>query len=660
MLAGLMWLQNRYSDIKSDNTAEFSSASSSVKPGLIAAGICSAWTWAATLLQSSAVAFRYGLSGSYWYSGGATVQVLLFSMNASALKQRAPGARTYLEVIRCRWGTLGHLTFLFFGLCTNLLVSAMLITGGSSSVSALTGMPIPAACCLIPVGVVIYVFIGGMRASLYADYVHTAVLYSIIISFMFVVYATSDQIGSPSRMWELLQEASARDPVPGNAGGSYLTMRSTSGLIFGIVNLCGNFSTVFLDQAYWQRAIASQPVTCVQGFLLGGSAWLAIPLAFASTLGLAARALQYSPTWPGYPNVLTENEIGSGLPAPAAAAALLGKVGGSVILVLIFLAVVSSAAAELVAVSNILTFDVYCVYINPKATDKQTLRFDHIMIAAYGLFMGVLGIIFWSIGISMGWLYLFMGVLLGGGVFPVALCVLSANANRLGCIAGAWSGLAMGVIAWLVTASSLNGGEISVATTSGDYPMLAGNLASIGTSAIISLSTTFLFPARFDFDITRAIGQAVEESEVKGSPSSTEGALEGEDDKEKAVGANSTNLKSATASINATEEPYDENKDPVKLRASFRLAMFSSIAASLVLIILVPLPLFGSSHIFPRGGFTAWIVVCFIWIAYGIVAVVLFPIFEYRASLLHLFQGIVDDISGKRRVGEVKKIDLAR
>lgn len=39
--------------------------------------------------------------------------------------------------------------------------------------------------------------------------------------------------------------------------------------------------------------------------------------AFASTLGLAARALQYSPTWPGYPNILTENEIGSGLPAPA-------------------------------------------------------------------------------------------------------------------------------------------------------------------------------------------------------------------------------------------------------------------------------------------------------------------------------------------------------
>jgi hypothetical protein len=32
-----------------------------------------------------------------------------------------------------------------------------------------------------------------------------------------------------------------------------------------------------------------------------------------------------------------------------------------------------------------------------------------------GLFMGILGVIFWSIGISMGWLYLFM-------VSPSACC----------------------------------------------------------------------------------------------------------------------------------------------------------------------------------------------------------------------------------------------
>jgi hypothetical protein len=37
-----------------------------IKTGLIAAGIVSKWTWAATLLQSSNVAWNYGVSSPFW------------------------------------------------------------------------------------------------------------------------------------------------------------------------------------------------------------------------------------------------------------------------------------------------------------------------------------------------------------------------------------------------------------------------------------------------------------------------------------------------------------------------------------------------------------------------------------------------------------------
>lgn len=37
------------------------------------------WTWAATLLQSTGVAYRYGISGPFWYASGATVQIILFA-----------------------------------------------------------------------------------------------------------------------------------------------------------------------------------------------------------------------------------------------------------------------------------------------------------------------------------------------------------------------------------------------------------------------------------------------------------------------------------------------------------------------------------------------------------------------------------------------------
>ena len=50
-------------------------------------------------------------------------------------------------------------------------------------------------------------------------------------------------------MHDLLAKASAEQPVAGNAGGSYLTIRSKNGLIFGVINVIGNFATVFQDQA---------------------------------------------------------------------------------------------------------------------------------------------------------------------------------------------------------------------------------------------------------------------------------------------------------------------------------------------------------------------------------------------------------------------------
>ena len=103
---------------------------------------------------------------------------------------------------------------------------------------------------------------------------HTSVLFAIILTFAFSVYATNPKIGSIQKMHELLAEQSILNPVDGNADGSYLTMRSKNGLIFGVINLIGNFATVFNDQAYWQRAIASRPATCVKAYLIGGLAWL--------------------------------------------------------------------------------------------------------------------------------------------------------------------------------------------------------------------------------------------------------------------------------------------------------------------------------------------------------------------------------------------------
>jgi len=51
-MLGITAIQARYTAYSPKNSEEFTSASRSVKPGLIASGIVSAWTWAATLVTS--------------------------------------------------------------------------------------------------------------------------------------------------------------------------------------------------------------------------------------------------------------------------------------------------------------------------------------------------------------------------------------------------------------------------------------------------------------------------------------------------------------------------------------------------------------------------------------------------------------------------------
>ena len=129
----------------------FSTAGRTVKTGLIVTSVVSAWTWAATLLQSSTVAYQYGVSGPFWYAAGASIQVVLFAILAIELKRKSPMSHTFPEMINARFGKSSHKVFLSFAFLTNIIVTAMLVLGGAAVVNALTGINVYIAAFLIPV-----------------------------------------------------------------------------------------------------------------------------------------------------------------------------------------------------------------------------------------------------------------------------------------------------------------------------------------------------------------------------------------------------------------------------------------------------------------------------------------------------------------------------
>lgn len=623
---------------------EFATAGRTLPKFIISTAVVSSWTWAATLLTSTTQTYNNGVSGAFYYAAGATCQIILFSCLAIKGKERAPTAHTYLEIVKTRYGKVTHCIYIFWGIATNILVTAMLLTGGSAVVNDLTGMHVVAACLLLPVGVVVYTLFGGIKATFLTDYVHTVVIVVIILVFAFTTFATSDVLGSPGKVWELVTKLAETSPREGNADGSYLTMHSRSGGIFFVINIVGNFGTVFLDNGYFNKAFASNPAATMPGYVLGGLAWFAIPMFCATTMGLAALSLEGTTAWPTYPNTLSAAEVSAGLVLPNAAVAILGTGGAVCSLLLIFMAVTSAMSAELIAVSTIFSYDIYRTYINPNASGKKIMIVSHTAVVIYAYVMAGFAIGLYYAGISMGYLYELMGVIIGGAVLPSALTLLSRKQSVWAARLTPPIATGLAIMSWLLCTWK-KFGVINVDTTFEDDPMLVGNVVALLSPLILIPIFTLAFgPQNFDWEILKNIERVDEEEEL----------LEAEhqeyhyNDEEKhntvsPIKSQASHVASEIAMLN--QDKFAEEQE--HLAKSFKIAVSICVALTLCLVILWPMPMYGTSYVFSRRFFTGWIVVLFIWIFFSAGIVIIGPLWEGREGLYTTFRGIYWDLSGQ-------------
>ena len=593
----------------------FNTAGRIIKTGLTAAAIVSAWTWAATLLQSSTVAYLYGVSGPFWYAAGASIQVLLFGILAIELKRKAPNAHTFLEIIRARFGAGTHKVFLGFALTCNMIVTGMLLLGGAAVVNGLTGMDISLAAFLIPVGVMIYTLVGGLKATFVADYMHTVIIFIVILTFVAMVFFISPITGGVEGMYNKLVEAASLNPVIsptfaeggavegdpstyGNAMGAYLTMASAGGLIFGVINIVGNFGTVFVDQAYWQRAIAAQPSSTVKGFLLGGMCWFAIPFTLATTMGLTAVAIDVE---------LSPEQVQLGLVVPAAASVLMGEIGAIMVLVMLFMAVTSAGSAELIAVSSLITYDVYRTYKNPNATGKQLLKVSRGVIVAFGLGMGALAVVLLGMGLSLGFVYLAMGILIGSAVIPIALTIIWNRTTRAGAVAGALIGVCLSLTTWTSVAASEADGVIDIASLGGAFPMLYGNVVAILSSGLICIVISLAQNKKYDWkELDQHMSLVTDDMEQH--------------------------------EITATEVAKRE-QDEEQLKKAFKFSVRGGGLLTLIVIIFWPMPLYFSGYVFDFGFYGLWVGIAIAWVSVAAGIIIFMPIVEARKGFAEVFSG---------------------
>ncbi|KAF9017720.1 urea transporter [Hymenopellis radicata] len=626
MMNVISWIQLKFSDFSPNAASEFSAASRSLKTGLVVAGIISSWTWSLTLLQSATQSYNMGVSGGWWYAVGGTLQIAVFSVIASKVKMNANRATTFPEVAYIRFGTAGHLAFLWCGLVCNAIVSACILLGGGTVVSTLTGMDAYAALFLIPVGVSIYVATGGLRATFISDATHTFFLIGILLCFSFTVFASSDIIGSPRKLAELLALAAESNPVEGNYQGSYLTFRSRPGAIFAVQSIITGFGLVTCDQGYWSRAIASNPSTTAKAYFLGGFAWFSIPFTCGTSLGLSARALG---TFSDFP-VLSAFDVSAGLAAVEAVTYLLGKAGAVLMLLLVFLSVTSALSAEMIATSTLLSYDVYRHYFRPKATSTELVTASRVFIVFWAIFSGALASVFHAVGISLGWLFYFLGVSTASGVFPIALTFLWKDLSTAGAVAGSIGGMAIALVVWLATAKGI-GGEITVDTLSDQWVSFAGNAAAIISGGILSIGLSLWRPANFDWEKTRRMevigGDGNSDEDASGSSSVGEA-----DEKEK------------TGADEPVEVEAGRNVDGLDLRAlqhTYRVYGLIFIVLTLIITFIIPVPLGASPYIFSHKFFAGVVGIMFAWLFLATFLVVFLPIIESRHALIRITRHIL-------------------
>lgn len=124
-------------------------------------------------------------------------------------------------------------------------------------------MHIMASTFLLPLGVVLYTLVGGIKAtyvitsmgstictnlnpSFLTDYIHTFTIL-ILSCWLTAKVITSESVGSIGGLYDLVVAAQETHVVEGNYEGSLLTMTSQQGIYFAIILLISNLGAVIVS-----------------------------------------------------------------------------------------------------------------------------------------------------------------------------------------------------------------------------------------------------------------------------------------------------------------------------------------------------------------------------------------------------------------------------
>jgi len=157
--------------------------------------------------------------------------------------------------------------------------------------------------------------------------------------------------------------------------------------------------------------------------------------------------------------------------------------------------------------------------------------------------------------------------------------------------------------------------------------MLAGNVVALLSPMIYIPILTYAFgPQNYDYMSMKLIRRAQDDD---------------------VAAANTVDLELVPGENHMT--PDEERIEQTKLKRASHVAKSLTAVMTIVLLVLWPMPLYGTGYVFSKKFFTGWVSVGILWLFCSAVCVGLYPLWEGRHSMAHTFRSIVLDIQGKRK-----------
>ena len=461
------------------NTHDFIIADRKVGFGFGVGSVIAVWTWAMAVMMSSAMTFRWGLSGLFWFvvpNGFAVIAMVPF---ARILRRNMPQGYTISEFVQRRFRrsrvASGIVTVtMIFGILLEILIN---LKGTSVVISTVFSIDWKVAAVVGIACVLTYSYFGGLWTSVMTGTLNTLM---VTVPAAIVVAAVYEQVpGGAAAVFAAADAADARN---------LSVLRPDAAAGFGITLAFGLLAATVADQTFWQKVWAIKGREVAPTFFWAGALFYPIPICLGM-LGLVGIAFG-----------LSTADIGGDL--AAVGPYIVSHIGLPLFLVILYVLAILAACYSTIdgasaALSSIVAVDVVKRYW-PETREGALFLVTKLSM----LLGGAAATAIVLSGIDFTTLVLTTYALKTSILLPLVLAILWPRTNTVGFVGGV-------VLAILI--------GMPIYETQGE---LVGTLSIVAISGITVVIAGFAGSAKFDIASLRRVSDdiATDEPAVVAQP----------------------------------------------------------------------------------------------------------------------------------------------